>query len=197
MTDSPRNLSDLQEAPGSEALTRLLGALSPDDEEAGRLYNALHAKLVGFFNMKGVSDPMSAADVVMDRAGRRISEGAVVPNVNSYCLGIAKFVTKERLRKTRRENSALLGLTGELNEHSGDEVERIYRLLKPCFEQSSAKEQELLRKYCQLLKGRARAEHRRQVADEMKISQKALRIRVTRLRSKLWDCVRKLSKSAQ
>ena len=195
MTDSPRNRSDLHKALGSEALTRLLSAFSSDDEEAGRLYNTLHAKLVGFFNMKGVSDPMSAADEVMDRAGRRISEGVPVPNVNRYCLGIAKNVARERLRKTRREGSALLVLSGDLNEHWDDEVERIYRLLKPCFEQLSAKEQELLRKYCQPLEGRARAEHRRQMADEMKLSQKALGIRVTRLRRKLRGCVRKLSNS--
>jgi DNA-directed RNA polymerase specialized sigma24 family protein len=178
-------------------LTRLLGALSPNDEEAGRLYNSLHAKLVGFFNMKGVSDPMSAADEVLDRAGRRIAGGAIVPNVNSYSLGIAKNVARERLRKERREGSALLELPIDLNERLSDELERIYRLLKPCFERLSPKDQDLLRKYCQPLEGGARAEHRRQMAEEMKLSQKALRIRVTRLRSKLWGCVRKLSKIAQ
>lgn len=48
MTDSPRNLSDLPKAPGTEAFTRLLSALSPNSDEACLRYNSLHAKLVNF-----------------------------------------------------------------------------------------------------------------------------------------------------
>jgi DNA-directed RNA polymerase specialized sigma24 family protein len=195
MTDSPRDLSDLTGTPGSEALARLLSALCPDDEEeASRRYCSLQAKLVGFFQMKGVSDPTSAADEVIDRAGRRISEGALVPNVNNYCLGIARNVLKERLRKGRRESSAFLAFAGDFNEGLVEELERIYSLFKPCFERLGPKDQQLLRAYYQALHGRARAEHRRQLADEMQTSQKALRIRITRLRQKLWECVRVLSK---
>lgn len=195
MTEPPRNLSDIPQAPGGGAFTRLLSSLSTDNEEACRRYVSLHTKLVNFFNMKGVSDPRSAADEVMDRAGRRISEGAPVTNVTSYCLGIARNVTKERLRKERRESSALLTFTVDLNEGLGEEIERINQLLKPCFEQLTVEEQQVLRAYCQALTGRARAEHRRRLADEMKTTQRALRIRITRLRRRLWECVRNRSKS--
>lgn len=194
MTDSSPNLSDIPKAPGREAFTRLLSTLSPDDEEAGRRYNSLHAKLVGFFKMKSVPDPKSAADEVLDRAGRRISEGALVTDVTGYCVGIARNVAKELLRKARRESSALLKFTGDVNECFAEEVERINRLLKPCFEQMTTAEQQLLRAYCYISRGRARAEHRRRLADEMKTTQKALRIRITRLRHKLWECVRNRSK---
>lgn len=196
MTDSPRNLSDLPEAPGRESFARLLSALSPDLDEAGRRYNSLHAKLIEFLNRKGISDPKSAADEVLDRAGRRISEGAPVPNVNGYCIGIARNVAREILRKERRESSALLTYNGDFNESFGEEVERINQLLKPCFEQLTPEEQKLLRGYCQPLQGRVRAEHRRQLAEEMKSTPKALRIRITRLRHKLWELVRKRSKNA-
>jgi DNA-directed RNA polymerase specialized sigma24 family protein len=195
MSDSTHNLSDLTKSLSGETLTRLLSSLSPDIEEAAHRYNSLHADLVKFFNMKGVSDPKSAADEVLDRAARRISEGAPVTNVNTYCIGIARNVAKEIWRKERRENSALLLFPGDVNERLAEEVERIYRLLKPCFEQLTVQDQELLRGYCQTLEGRARAEHRRRLADEMKTTQKALRIRITRLRHRLWECVRKRSKS--
>ncbi len=47
--------------------------------------------------------------------------------------------------------------------------------------------------YCKILRGRERAEHRRRLAEKMKTTVVALRMRVTRLRGILSDCVRKHS----
>lgn len=172
---------------------RFLALLSPDPEEAGRHYTALHKKMTGFFNLKGVSDPVSAADETLDRAVVKIGSGALVPDVGKYCFGIARNLVKERLRLLRRENSAFHRFIEDLNNFSAEQVERIYSLLQPCFEQLATEEQQLLLAYCHDIQGRARAEHRRQLAETMKTTVPALRIRVTRLRTSLTHCVQKLS----
>ena len=142
--NNPKNPRDIN--PG--AFAHFMEFLSPDAEEAGRLYMRLHAKLVGFFNLKGVSDPVSAADETIDRALIKINAGTPVPDVGKYCLGIARNIAREIARRTQREFSAFLNFIEDLNSASAEELERIYNLLKPCFEQLAAQDRELLIAYC-------------------------------------------------
>lgn len=178
---------------GQEAFARFLESLSPETEEAGRRYTRLHQKLTGFFRMKGVSDPVSAADETIDRASLKINAGTPVPDVDKYCMGIARNITRERWRRMQRESSSYQKFIDNQANSSEEQVDRIYDLLKPCFEQLTTEEQKLLLGYCQVMQGRARAEHRRQLALNMKTTVLALRMRVTRLRDTLSDCVRRLS----
>lgn len=176
---------------GREAFARFLESLSSDGEEAGRRYARLHERLVGFFRMKGISDPASAADETLDRAALKINAGTQVPETDKYCLGIARNVAKERYRRDQRESSVFIKFIENLPDAADEQVERISRLLKPCFEQLASEEQQLLLAYCQVARGRARAEHRRHLAEAMKTTVLALRMRVTRLRNILTDCVKK------
>ena len=178
---------------GRETFARFLEFLSPDPEAAGRRYARLHEKLVGFFRLKGISDPASAADETLDRAVLKISTGTPVSDADRYCLGIARNILKERYRSAQRETSTFLKFIENLADATDEQVERIYSILKPCFEQLAIEDQKLLLAYCQVIKGRARAEHRRQLAEIMKTTVLALRMRVTRLRNSLTDCVRKRS----
>ena len=172
-----------------EVFARFLELLSPDPEVAGRRYTGLHKKLLDFFSFKGVADPENAADETLDRAVSKIDAGAVVPDIDKYCFGFARNIAKERLRLVKRENAAFHKYVEDLSTSSAEQVERIYTLLQPCFEQLAADDKQLLLVYCQELQGRARAEHRRQVALTMNLTMLALRVRVTRLRSNLTDCV--------
>lgn len=176
-----------------EALARFLEVLSTDTEEAGQRYTLLHRKLVGFLNMKGVPDPMSTADEVIDRAVLKIADNTRVSDVSHYCLGIARNVAKEKLRGLRRENSAFMSFIESLADTSEEQIERISRVLKYCFEQLTLEEQNLLSSYCQIFRGQARAEHRRQLAATRKTTVLALRMRVARLRGVLTNCVEKRS----
>lgn len=166
---------------------------SPSGGDAGLCYRRLYNRLDGFFSMKGVRDPMGAADATIDVAVRRIAEGAPVPDAEKYCMGIARNIAKERLRKERRELNAFLGFMEELGNGSGEQVERIEQILKPCFELLPADNRELLVAYCRILRGRARAEHRRELAASMSMTVPGLRMQVTRLRRELTDCARKRS----
>ncbi|HEV2765032.1 MAG TPA: hypothetical protein VGV38_18765 [Pyrinomonadaceae bacterium] len=165
-----------------------MACLSPDPAEAGRRYTRLHKRLAGFFRMKGVSDPERAADDTIDRAARKISEGTPVPDADKYCLGVARNVAKEEWRREQRESSVFAIFLQNLSNNSDEEVERIQLVLKPCFEELSTDERELLVAYCGVLHGRARAEHRRRLAELRKTTVLALRMRVTRLRNALTLC---------
>jgi DNA-directed RNA polymerase specialized sigma24 family protein len=111
-----------------------------------------------------------------------------------YCFGIARNLAKEKLRRLRREYTAFHKFIEAINNYSSEQVERIYSILKPCFEHLSVEEQQLLAEYCHKTPDQASAEHRRQLAETMQVTVPALRIKVTRLRNKLTDCVKKLSK---
>lgn len=191
MVDSGRDSLKSRRSVTPETFALFLGTLSPDAEEAGVRYTRLHEKLVGFFSMKGIAEPASAADETIDRAAIKISGGTPVPDTDKYCIGIARNVARERWRQEQKESSAFVNFIGDLANHSDKEVERIQRLLKPCFESLAVEDQSLIQAYCQVLRGRSRAEHRRQLAESMKTTVLALRMRVTRLRTVLSKCVEK------
>lgn len=169
---------------------RFLKRLSSDAEEAGRIYTRLHRGLARYFSLKGISDPVAAADDAIDRAAVKMIAGAVVPDVGRYCLGFARNIARERWRLEQREASAFHMFVESIANDSDEEIERIQHILKPCFDQLNDEEQQLLLEYCRVMSGRARAENRRRMADGMKITVQALRMHVTRLRAGLTDCVR-------
>lgn len=178
-----------------EDFSRFLALLSPDAEEAGHLYNRLLKRLTGFFNMKGISDAEAAADEAINRAATKIGAGAPVPEVDRYCLGIARNIAREKRRLTQRETLAFRKFIEDADEFPIEQLERIYGVLKPCFEQLTNEDQQLLLEYCRQIQGQARAAIRRELAEAMQITMLALRVRVTRLRNRLTDCVQKRSDS--
>lgn len=190
MTDSTPDAAKNRRTVDGAVFARFLEALAADAEEAHGRYLRLQKKLVGFFRLRGVSDPASAADETLDRAAYRIFEGATVPDPERFCVGVARNIVKERLRREQREHTAFVSFLEDRPDSADGEVERIQHILKPCFEQLADKDQKLMLAYCQVPGGRARAEHRRRVALEMGMTMMALRMRVTRLRSVLDECVR-------
>src|SRR5215218_2968977 len=128
--------------PEDEDFARFLEALSPDEDEGGRRYISIHKRLVGFFSVRGVSDPEKAADEVIKRAGGRIRGGADVPDVEKYCLGIARNVAREEWRRERREKERFIRFIQGLAHHTAEEVEKIEHVFKPCFEQLEDEDRE-------------------------------------------------------
>jgi hypothetical protein len=173
--------------------SRLLTFLCAEDpDEAGRRYLRLYQKLSGYFQFRGVADPTAAADEALDRAARRIAEGAEVPDIDKFCLGIARFIVKEGWRSNNRESAAFLEF---LEQHDRDDQTHGFSLMKNCLEQLSPDDRELLNSYCGTPSGRARARYRLELAEQLKLTVTALRVRVTRLRRGLDDCVKELSKA--
>jgi DNA-directed RNA polymerase specialized sigma24 family protein len=179
----------------NDDFTSFLDLLSSTGGGDGALcYVRLYRRLEGFFTMRGVRDPAGAADETIDVAVRRIAEGTPVPDAGKYCMGIARNIANDRLRRERRELKAFLGFIADLDNNSGEQAARIEQVLKPCFEQLAGEDRELLVAYCYVMRGRARGEHRRELALKMNTSVQGLRMRVTRLRKELTDCAGKRSK---
>jgi len=178
----------------NQHFSRLLTFLCPDDpNEAGRRYLRLHQKLEGYFRTRGVADTSAAADEALDRAGRRIAEGTNVPNVDNFCLGIARFIIKEGWRFNTRESAAFLQFLEQHEHATAEQIDR-FSLMKTCFDQLPDYDRNLLNSYCVAIRGQARAKHRRELAEGLNVTVSALRIRVTRLRQGLDDCLKKLSR---
>ena len=173
----------------------LLTFLCPDDpDEAGRRYLRLQQKLEGYLRTRGVADPAAAADETLDRAAKRIAEGTAVPNIDSFCLGIARFIIMEGWRVNTRESNAFLQFLEQHEHVTTEQIDR-FSFMKTCFEQLPQYERNLLNSYCAAPRGQARAQHRRELAERLGLTVSALRIRVTRLRQGLEDCLRELSKN--
>ena len=195
----PNNSSDTHQDPRGEKgqfFASLLTFLCPDDpDEASRRYLRLHQKLEGYFRLKGMYDPVNDADDALDRAGQKIAKGLQIPEIDKFCMGIARNIVHERLRHKKREESAFLKFLENNQDNSTEAlVDRITNLMKPCFEQLPQDDRNLLTSYCKVPPGSDRAEHRRQLAATLESTISALRIRVTRLRRGLENCVKALSK---
>jgi DNA-directed RNA polymerase specialized sigma24 family protein len=173
----------------------LLGALCPDDrDEAIRRYLLLHQKLEGFFRLRGMYDPATDADETFDRVEEKLAKGYDIPDITRFSLGVARNIVRERLRNRKREEGAWLELLGYSQDKStAAAVEKIANLMMPCFRQLPNEDQRLLIDYCNV-SPQKRAEHRGKLAEALNLSISALRIRVTRLRRRLQDCVKARSK---
>src|SRR5215212_7099965 len=113
----PNNNSDNLENQevNAQPFTALLTFLCPEDaNEANRHYLRLHQKLTGYFRLKGMSDPIQDADDTLDRAGKKILEGVPIPDIDRFCMGVARNVFQERVRNKKKEESAFV----QFFEHS-------------------------------------------------------------------------------
>ena len=171
--DMPNNSSDTHhDGEGKGTVFRLAVnvSLSGDDpDEAIAVYLRLHQKLTGYFRLKGTYDPVNDADETLDRAGEKIVKGQHIPEIEKFCMGIARNIVHERLRNKKREESAFLKFIDHSQDKSTEAmVDRITNLMKPCFEQLPEDDRNLLMSYCKVPPGVDRAEHRRQLAASLK-----------------------------
>lgn len=180
----------------NDPFTALLLFLCPDDpDEANRRYLRLHSRLAGYFRLRGMSDPVNDADETLERAGKKILDGIHIPDIDKFCMGIARNIVLEQMRERKREESAFQRFIENSQDNSTEIlVDRIMNLMKPCFEQLPPKDRDLLHSYCKVPEGLSQAEHRRKLAESLKSTIAALRIKVTRLRQSLEECVKALSK---
>lgn len=171
------------------AFEKLLAALSANREESGEKYLLLKNNLVRFFETRGFSVAEDATDEVLNRLARKLENGEILENPNTYALGIARLVALE-LRK-----NPLLSATDEIPEKGftpldseKDENEEKLKCLGKCLNQLPAENKQIIVGYYQGEK-RQKIENRQKLAENLGILQNALRNRAVRLRDKLEDCI--------
>ncbi len=184
-----------------EALDGLLEQLSSDRGLAAERYEEIRRKLIIFFEFRGCLIPDEKADETINRVARRIREGQRIhtPNVASYFYGVARNVIREYWKNEGRESEMIQSRTHEMpSGDAPDEVqaqkltrlahERRLECLERCLEALPEASRRMILLYYRDEKG-AQIKTRQLLAEELRIPDYALRLRVSRVRAKLDACI--------
>jgi DNA-directed RNA polymerase specialized sigma24 family protein len=171
---------------------KLLVALGGDRETAGQKYEHLRRGVVRFFEWRGCRSADEYADEVLDRAARKLAEGADVPDVFPYVRGIARFVLKQFWRDQEKERKALRESPPPVLEPTAERDRRL-ACIDRCLECLAADERELLLAYYRDDK-RQKIDNRKDLAERLGVPAPTLRMRAHRLRVRLEACVRDCTK---
>ena len=101
-----------------------------------------------------------------------------------YFHGVARNVMRETLRRREIATEAVPGFLDEVASHTDE-----YDCLAKCLRFLSREKRELILDY-HIYEGREKVQHHRQMAEELGISEGALRGRAHHLRGTLEKCVR-------
>ncbi|MBI1761695.1 MAG: sigma-70 family RNA polymerase sigma factor [Acidobacteria bacterium] len=173
----------------SEALARFLACLDADTERAGERYEMIRLALVKFFDWRRAHTPEELADETLNRAIRRVDEGDIPADLPSYCLGIARFVLRESLRRPEQRGMDLEE-AGPLPAPAADELTEDARqsCFESCLHELPVESRHLIMQYYQDER-RQKINNRLALAERMGIPLNALRSRAQRIRNRLEQCV--------
>ena len=174
----------------SESLNLLLARFSEDERQAAAAYTNLRDSLVRFFALKGDHEPEAAADETLDRTALKVAERAPIDNINKYSFGVARLIYLERLRLSQKEKNAAEDF------YAGKQVFLMaaetddFKFFRECFSRLPEDERHFLQTYFTDAPYEKLIETRRRLTDEAGVSINQIRVKVSRLRKRLEDCVR-------
>ncbi len=177
-----------------EAFERLLVSLDANRDDAGQKYEVLRRKLVEFFGARGSSSPSDLADETINRVARKMGEGESIQDLHRYCYGVARLLFMETVRAREKEPIGLDPATtpaapdDEEDLRRNDERERRLECLETCLNKLSPADHAFIVEYYREEKG-VKIEHRKRQAGALNVSLNALRLRASRMRSALADCI--------
>ena len=174
----------------SESYSRLLKALSPDEQAAASSFIKLRESLVRFFQLKGDSDAIRSADETVDRVSAKLGQSLVIEDLTKYAFGVARLIFLENLRKTRREAEALKDYGLERDREQLADDSDPYAWMRDCFAELSDEDKYLLRAYFADLPREKLDAERQNLAASMAANKNTLRLRIFRLRRGLEECIR-------
>jgi DNA-directed RNA polymerase specialized sigma24 family protein len=142
----------------------------------------LRLKLVKFFAWKGCPDADTNADETLDRVARRLAEGVAIQNLSAYAYQVARYILLEEYRQAETERAAII-------EPTEPEPQSTRMLcLEECLAGLPDGDRDLILSYYEG-EGGAKIENRKTLAQSLRISLTALKIRACRLRAKLESCI--------
>jgi RNA polymerase sigma factor (sigma-70 family) len=183
------------------AFDKLLAELDADVERAAHQYEVIRNGVMRFFECRGGSSPADLADETINRVARKLLEGATIlaNSIAGYFYGVARNV----LREDRRDpNAAVYPMDEELLPryvaHDPEEMtsrqaaqrteEERFDCLQHCVEQLPPETRRLIFAYYEGEEA-TKITNRKRLAEALRISMTALRLRVHRLRKDLEACV--------
>lgn len=171
-----------------ESLTGLLAWLDENREAAGQKYENIRRRLIAIFVNRGCSDAEDLADLTITRVAARLPEvadGYVGEKINYFC-GVAR---KVYLESRRRREIATDPLTLPPPPAAAPHADIMRECLRECLASLPTDQRELALDY-HLYERRAKIDNRRLLAEELKISMNALRLKAHHIRVALEKCVR-------
>jgi RNA polymerase sigma factor (sigma-70 family) len=168
-----------------ESFDSLLAWLDTDRDSAAGKYEQIRRRLIAFFTCRGRYDADELADETINRVTLKAAEVAknFVGDPSRYFYGVAQKVLLEALRKKPPPP-----LAEQLTPDESEETEREQACFDRCMDELPPANRTLLVEYFSK-QGRAKIDHRKELAARLGIAQNALRIRVYRLKALVHECV--------
>lgn len=167
-----------------EAFHRLLSCLDADIDRAGAKYEAIRRKLVKSFDWRGAHFPEECADETINRVIRKLEAGSI-RDIPTYCLGIARLVFLETLKKPDNHHASLEELSSvaatSFQEEDSSEREECF---ERCLGELPMESRQLILQYFQDER-RDKINNRQAIANRLGIPLNALRSRIQRIKDKL------------
>ena len=172
------------------AFDGLLAALDAQDRErAGVEYEKIRARLIRFFEWRGVEAPGDMTDETLNRIARRIAEGEQIRNLPGFIGGVARNVLLEFFDAQARERKKLAQFAQNETRSEPEEEERRVPCFRECLDALPDAENSLLIDYYNQTDV-PKIKQRKELAAKMGETANALRIRAHRIRQKLDKCIR-------
>ena len=161
---------------------RLLSWLDDDRERAGEEYEKLRRRLTTIFSARGCRIPEELADETIDRVSRRVADiqQNYQGNKALYFLGVASNVHHEYLKRPPVPIPVL--------QIADIDQELTHACLEQCLEKLTERSQYLIRQYYAEDKS-AKIGLRKALANQLGLTQNALRARALRIREELQFCI--------
>ena len=161
----------------------LLAWLDEDRERAGLEYEKVRRRLTTIFASRGCRVPEELADETIDRVSRRVGDIQATYQGNKllYFLGVANNVHHEYVKRPTLPAEMPVVASG-MNE------EQTYDCLELCLGKLTERSQHLIRQYYAADKS-AKINLRKSLAEQLGITNNALRARALRIREGLQNCI--------
>lgn len=166
-----------------EAFDKLLAWLDPDRDKAGERYEKIRLRLIRIFACRGCWDAEDLADqtvnVVIGKIDWLIAN--YVGDQSLYFYAVAKRIYLDHLKKKPPPNVPP-------PEPPAEEVDQMCNFLEECLQELPAADRNLALEYQQGEK-QVKIRNRQALAERLKISRNALRIKVCHIHSRLKKCI--------
>ncbi len=184
----------------------LLTWFSSDKKQASLIYENIRQKLLKFFEWRGCMQCEECADQTIDRVMAKVSKGEEIRTKNQYLyfLGVARNVLLEYLKAQKKKSVSLDEvLPSQTPSIDPEEIERQQfgedtwqkRLgcMKRCLQTLPEEKRMMITGYYQGER-RTKIENRQRLAEWLRLSENALRIRTHRIRDELEICIQECMK---
>src|SRR2546423_466128 len=175
-----------------EAFDKLLAWFDSDRERAGKKYEDIRRNLIKVFAWRGFDNAEDLVDETINRVNQKVDE--LTENYTGdpalYFYGVAKKVMLESGRQNPPQSlSDMIAAPPDNNIGTeSDERERMCECLDKCLAQLPQTDRDLVLHYYQEAKQR-KIDFRKEMAQQLKLTQNTLRVKMHRLRMRIHKCM--------